>query len=109
MCRLYTTQDQSKHLIKLGIDIKTADMFYDGYGCLPADHAYPLIHPNDFKCDTPAWSISALMELFDPVSSGIRQSNGKWYSFDSTYMYASETYDDPFYAVYEMVCWTLGK
>lgn len=109
MSRLYTTKEQSEHLVKLGIDVQTADMFYDGYGCLPANHAYPLIHPNDFKCDTPAWSISALMDLFDPNDSGVRHSKGQWYSFDSTFMYASDMHDDLFDAVFDMVCWFLGK
>jgi len=63
MNKICTSLEQSKKLIKLGIDISTADMFWhrklDGTHSLRVDDIM-------LKLDTPAWSLSALLELMPP-------------------------------------------
>lgn len=60
----YTTTEQSRKLIELGIDVNTADMFYDNPDLLNnppeiiVNHNYPF---ND--SDIPCWSTEALMKL----------------------------------------------
>lgn len=60
----YTTIEQSRKLIELGIDVNTADMFYDNPDLLNnppeiiVNHNYPF---ND--SDIPCWSTEALMKL----------------------------------------------
>lgn len=66
MNKICTSIEQSQKLIELGIDVNTADMYYDGFGRLPQGYAYPLIFPNSFEYDKPAWSLSALLGLMPP-------------------------------------------
>ena len=76
--KICTDIKQSKKLIALGIDANTADMYYydkDAFtGALSAFNGGVLIRNsnNEFpNKTTPAWSLSALLELFpkkdDPV------------------------------------------
>ena len=63
MNKICTSLEQSKKLIELGIDVSTADMFWhrklDGTHSLMVDDIM-------LKLDTPAWSLSALLELMPP-------------------------------------------
>lgn len=60
MNKICTSVEQSKRLIELGIDISTADMFWHR----KLDGTYSLnIDGNVLILDTPAWSLSALLEL----------------------------------------------
>lgn len=63
MNKICTSLEQSKKLIELGIDVSTADMFWhrkmDGTYSLRVDDIM-------LKFDTPAWSISALLNLMPP-------------------------------------------
>ncbi len=60
--KICTTQEQSKILIELGLDVKTADMYYDvnSYGI----QSNPEVVVGEvWSKDIPAWSLSALLKL----------------------------------------------
>jgi hypothetical protein len=59
MAQIATTIEQSKKLVELGLSADTADMYYP----LPCDESdLPQVGECCFGC-TPAWSLSALIEL----------------------------------------------
>jgi len=64
MNKICTSLEQSKKLIKLGIDLKTADMYwhkkFDGTLSLRADNLM-------VKLDTPCWSLAALLGTMPSV------------------------------------------
>ena len=60
----YTTIEQSKHLVELGLDPRTADMFYaTEMGVLIAEPPYEVEGHEPCVPFTPAWSLAALLEL----------------------------------------------
>lgn len=61
MNKICTDIEQSDKLIKLGIDVNTADMYwwYNGQRY----YAETKEHNDSQKSDVPAWSLSALLEL----------------------------------------------
>ena len=66
MNKICTSIEQSKKLIELGIDINTADMFWDT--AEPLERIVPTVGPISDYDDmedwaVPAWSLSALMNL----------------------------------------------
>ena len=81
MNKICTTIEQSKKLIELGIDINTADMYYQyfksyspsngvttGHCDIPIigswkEHHISIPDPAMPNADIPAWSLSALLEL----------------------------------------------
>ena len=112
-----TTIEQSKHLLELGLDPKTADMYYlpqvmnEGETLWPIDEGYNLD-----DADQPAWSLSALLEVmpnndyweiclwqykdqrWQCVFDDVEFSNGETKAFVA---------NTPIDAAYEMVCWLL--
>ena len=62
MYKICTTIKQSKKLIELGIDVRTADMYYQWYS-----ETESALHvgkgSKKLNADCPAWSLSALLEL----------------------------------------------
>ena len=65
MNKICTSQEQSKKLIELGIDVNTADMFWDTLSAKnPEAHVdnHHLVDEYD-EHRVPAWSLSALMNL----------------------------------------------
>lgn len=64
MNKICTSLEQSKKLIKLGIDLKTADMYwhkkFDGTLSLRADNLM-------VKLDTPCWSLAALLNYLREI------------------------------------------
>ena len=119
MNKICTTIEQSKKLIKLGIDVKTADMIHNILG-------EPYVRHDTLvdEYHTPAWSLSALLELIPPylgefkdgIDFGLSKAmNSKWYSahyiqlnnnglatFNKTV-----TKDTAIDAAFEMICWLL--
>ena len=75
----YTTIKQSKHLVKLGLDPRTSDMFYaTEIGVLIAEPPYEVEGHEPCIPFTPAWSLTALLELMhDPDLC--KHTDGKWY------------------------------
>ena len=62
----YTSIDQSKRLLELGLDSETADMMY-------VQHQPEPVIKNDcfaIEFDTPCWSVGALLDLM-PVSIAV--------------------------------------
>lgn len=119
MAKVCSTVNQSKKLIKLGIDKDTSDMYYEpllleGYHPTPRIGRYRSMY-NQF----PAWSISALIKLVPPYlgkfSDGIdfsveKSMNGKWYTAQYSQCTAVKpvkvvTGKTVFDAVFNMVCW----
>ena len=112
-----TTISQSKHLLELGLDPKTADMYYlpqvmnEGETLWPIDEGYDLD-----DADQPAWSLSALLEVMpnnDYWEICLWQyKDQRWQCvFDDVEFSSGETKafvaDTPIAAAYEMVCWLL--
>jgi len=107
MNKICTSLEQSKKLIELGIDINTADMYYqyyksyslsegitEGHCDIPVigswkEHHISIPDPAMPNADFPAWSLAALLELIPPylgefnegIDFGLSKAmNGKWYS-----------------------------
>ncbi len=114
MAQIATTIGQSKHLLELGLDPKTADMYYlpqvmnEGETLWPIDEGYDLD-----DADQPAWSLTALLEvmpkelevgLFKTPISG--EYFFSWWTDDH---HMGDDYKEPIDAAFEMVCWLLGQ
>ena len=64
MNKFCTSLEQSKKLVELGIDIKTADMCWSiDIPDLPTLLAYPITDCDNWENKIPAWSLAALLEL----------------------------------------------
>lgn len=116
-----TTPEQSKVLIRLGLNAKTADCYWD-YDVQKHEY-YPMFMDDQYDdlC-IPAWSLGALLELM-PISITykdrhlrLRMDKGET-DFDVWY----DNLDDgcasdidfiantPLDAVYEMMCWLMKE
>lgn len=111
-----TTIEQSKHLLELGLDPKTADMVWMCNKWLYSIKDNILNREQFSEQDTLAWSLSALLEVmpnndyweiclwqykdqrWQCVFDDVEFSNGETKSFVA---------DTPIDAAYEMVCWLL--
>lgn len=123
MNEICTSQEQSQKLIELGIDVNTADMYYDvnSYGI----QSKPEVAVGKvWSKDIPAWSLTALLKLMPPYlfefERGIDLNiypnlNGK--GWHCSYMPNNiedmkkdkfkqiTNGDNPVDAAFEMVCW----
>lgn len=66
MNKICTSIEQSKKFIELGLDVKTADMFWDTlFAKKPEAHVdnHHLIDEYDDEHRIPAWSLTALLKL----------------------------------------------
>ncbi len=118
--RTYTTIEQSKKLIELGLEAKTSDMHY--WYAEGKEYAYigQCSDPNGIPC----WSAGALLNIL-PLGSyichgGVSMDNGRefdiWFSqyenpidladIDSHIDITIED-DEMFGAIFKMVCWML--
>lgn len=113
-----TTIEQSKHLLELGLDPKTADMFWKYSASLGNTDINGRIavsyHDNLFvgKYDgaIPAWSLSALLEVMPKGTELMKmQNNANELYYEIDYMYTGYEDSDPITAAYEMVCWMLEQ
>ena len=122
--KICTSLEQSKKLLELGIDINTADMFWDTlFAKKPEAQVdnYHFIDEYDDEHRVPAWSLSALLGLMpklyefenDPDDGGCQPNlckgwdNNQWHIVYRSSIYITEWYDDPIDAAFEMVCWLL--
>ena len=110
-----TMIEQSKRLLELGLDSKSADM------CLcktTQDAWFPYAYtPGSYDAHTvPAWSLSALLDVMPKEHEPEIQKSpvtGQYFVygfFDGekpTYM--TKDYDSPIDAAFEMVCWLLEQ
>ena len=126
MSNIATTIEQSKRLLVLGLDIKSADMCL----CKTAQDTWFLCAgtPGEYDAHTvPAWSLSALLnvmpkntnETYHLFSSMMANQLGSWVCDRSKYYIDTNGYnkndyecfksDNPITAAYEMVCWLLEQ
>ena len=107
-----TTISQSKHLLELGLDVKSADMClcktaqntWVLYGYIPGEHDAHTI---------PAWSLSALLDVISKVTCI------SYLTIDTSYLIRCKDLGflwqkdiaakDPITATYKMVCWLLEQ
>lgn len=123
----YTSIEQSKHLLDLGLDPKTADMCWTKYidnGVITSLHAtidYGIV-PIDYPC----WSLAALVEVM-PKSIIDEYTSKGWLGMCLLYYsswrwivyYSNEDIDSPaiheekgetlLEATYNMVCWLIEE
>lgn len=102
MSKICTSQEQSKKLVELGIDVNTADMYYDcnSYGI----QGKPEVAIGTvWSKDIPAWSLTALLKLIPKFSLEKDISNNAEYELH--YNYNTVCYDEPVDAAFEMICW----
>ena len=116
MVRCYTTLEQSKKLIELGLNPKSADMAY------PYGQKYPIVKHSDeffnkgmfniFSLFYPCWSVVALINLMPKIEyenypksyPTFNHYNG--YQFDH-YCHATQYHENLIDAAFDMVCWLL--
>lgn len=110
----YTTIEQSKKLVKLGLNPDTADMcMWESEGKI---YVY-VCKPDDINC-TPCWSLGALLELMPKIQEDDNDggccpnlckgwSNGQWHCVYRRSIYITKWYDSSIDAAFEMVCWLL--
>lgn len=109
MSNVATTIEQSKRLLELGLDIKSADMCL----CKTAQDNWFLYAytPGEYDAHTvPAWSLSALLEVMPKGAELIKMENDAhelYYEID--YMFTGYEDSDPITAAYEMVCCLLEQ
>ena len=113
MNKICTSIEQSKKLIELGIDVNTADMCWTNhlFNAFLSSWRIESTPPQEYKnlldrfvvrgyLIEPAWSLSALFDLF-PNGSILRKSDkGKYFMFGNMF-------DNPLDAAFEMICWLL--
>jgi hypothetical protein len=110
-----TTIEQSKHLLSLGLDPKTADMSYTYF-----DRGEPILDLTPYMLNSrmaiPAWSLSALLDVMPNNDYWeiclLQYKDQQWQCvFDDVEFSSGETKGftskDPLTAAYEMVCWLL--
>ena len=125
MNKICTSIEQSKKLIELGLDVNTADMFWDLLDGDEPDEKIPNccwdrfdITINEF---VPAWSLSALLELnpFQIIENNNRfafyqvkglNKQGETYRFgyktnNNSFLFETSWHNDVIDATFEMICW----
>jgi hypothetical protein len=118
MSKSYTTIEQSKKLIELGIDVNTADMVYLLDITMPNGQCR-LLPKDDFATtdgdNLQAWSLSALFEMMPKIDNFYYPSIYKgsygliacMYSIEDNKILKVFRGDTPIDAAFEMVCWLL--
>lgn len=101
--KAYTDIEQSKKLLELGFGPSTADMVICHFGYMNR-----VVTKDDFDAahmeNTPCWSLSALLELFDN-KAGIAKEYGTWFAYDNEKSHYAKHCDNPLDTAYEMVIW----
>ena len=118
----YTSIEQSKKLIELGLNIETADMRYEkeckeailGFNTVAYEYSKGYSVPY-----IPCWSIGALMEMMPNINDDdeianpclVKSSGEEYYVTYTTLtkeILSSDIYANPVDACYEMVVWLLN-
>ena len=100
--KICTSIEQSRKLIELGIDVNTADMYYDcnSYGI----QGKPEVAVGTvWSKDIPAWSLTALIGLIPKFS--LEKDISKNAGYQLHYNYNATYYDEPVDVAFEMICW----
>ncbi len=109
MVRGYTTIEQSKKLLELGLDPSTADMMYREYETVIGDdygYAYKIqpFYSSNID-DIPCWSLAALLDVL-PEPELIQTSESKWLIrcwTKNRNPWSVGGYENPIDACYEMI------
>ena len=124
MNKICTSLEQSKKLIKLGIDVNTADMDYVPFDNDPKEYNCIINIWNNEHDDydwIPVWSLSALLGLmpFQIIENNNRfgfyqvkgfNKQGETYRFgyknnNEFFLFETSWYNDSVDAAFEMICW----
>lgn len=114
MIKICTSLEQSKKLLELGIDVNTADMYYQWYS-----ETESALHvgkgSKKLNADCPAWSLSALLGLMPDKISINNESYYLSFTKKSVEFRGPITWDGQktksfemdniLDAAFEMVCW----
>ncbi len=112
-----TTIEQSKHLIEIGVDVSTADMYYeqsylgkDGYfDPTPIVISEPICFEEHLLSLVPAWSLTALLELINSdyklEKFMLDQSFEFRYAIHIDGVHYTREHNNPLDAAFEMVVW----
>ena len=109
MNKICTDIEQSKKLLELGIDVKTADMFWDTlFAKKPEaqvnnDH---FIDEYDDEHRVPAWSLSALLDILSEQSFIIKTIKNE-FNIDIPIRHCKIWFSSLLDAAFEMVVWLL--
>ena len=113
MTKICTSIEQSKKLLELGLDSKSADMCYIHENEIPKAVS-PSFFENFFNVPPrppiiPAWSLSALLELIPGDNSLVRFDKAYRMVYDIMPHYVTPVFVDnePIDAAFEMVVWML--
>lgn len=82
--RNFTTKEQSKRLLKLGVPKNSADLYYNKFGALEAIPEYRNFNEFCDSTDTPCWSVGRLMEIIDECALGEENPNPNAGEYPST-------------------------
>ena len=124
MNKICTSIEQSKKLVELGINTKTADMYWWYFGKSSGKRYYVgTMDDDDFneKLDVPTWSLSALLGLmpFHIIENNNRfgfyqvkgfNKQGETYRFgyktnDNSFLFETSWHNNVIDAAFEMICW----
>ena len=103
MTKICTTIEQSQILNELGLDVNTADMYYDvnSYGI----QGKPEVAVGKvWSKDIPAWSLTALLKL---IPNWTMDKTDKVNLTCNPYYHCESCYDEPIDAAFDMICWLL--
>ena len=109
----YTTIEQSKKLLELGLSPESADMHYWPLPVdLPTTYSTAVVVEKPSKEDLPCWSLASLMNILskkalefdDDGSAGLSSWMGKW----EVHMYncpikCSDNYENPINACMDII------
>lgn len=106
MNKICTSIEQSQKLIELGIDVKTADMVWTYDFVVNDINGLNVISEQlrPEENDIPAWSLPALMNLFDD-KAGLAKDYGLWFCYDNGKSHCSKHFDNSVDAAFEMIVW----
>ena len=102
----YTTIEQSKRLVELGLDPKTADLRYVGEGDVVGKGRCLALHKPYRDRHIPAWSLDALLKVIPIPYQMTRGRDGK-VQFTLLTVPRHDTFETELEAVYTMVVWLL--
>jgi len=116
MSNIATTISQSRKLIELGLDPKTADMVWVRYAA--GGYRLEVLHRELFErimeTDIAAWSLTALLEVMRQINAVTTLQVTSLSTFmrckDMGFIWQKDLHiNDPVTAAYEMVCYLLEQ
>lgn len=109
MNKICTDIEQSKKLLELGIDVKTADMFWDTLFAKKPEaqvNNHHFIDEYDDEHRVPAWSLSALLDILSEQSFIIKTIKNE-FNIDIPIRHCKIWFSSLLDAAFEMVVWLL--